>query len=757
MALALVLTFVSFSCEARGEDLVLVSNGQPLATIVAGTETEKVEGGAIGAQTAASEIQLWVRLVSGAELPIAAEPPPRGPAILVGKVAESAGLDLAGVESRSREGIGVEVRGDRILVAGQRPLATYRAAARFLEEALACRWFAEPDWGRVHPRRATIRVRSDLSLRERPGFIVRNIWGAEGAFKDPRWRTWNGAGGIDAPMGHSWDFLTRDDFDAHPEWFRMNELGERDFGRWPNLGNAEVRRKFVEWAVRESEDGKKSISLSPPDDHRFDHSPEARRYDQPEEIDPTSGLVSMTNRFVGIADEAARAIRERGSEGLVHFYAYSDYTLPPTAPALAELSPNLAIWIAPIRYSRYHPLGDRRSPSQQALQRIVDGWAEHAAMIGLRTYNYNLAEVMTPYSKLSIWAHDLPYLFERGAIGVNLESFETWELSAPHLYLSVRLAYDPRLDAKAILRDYWQGFYGPAARPMEAYWTEIDRAFGELETESGGIHALHLVYTDARLARLIELLAAARRAARAGAKHADRIEVAERGLAGAIFYRRWYDAINRGDVALAAETIDLWLEHVAESVRRGHTNKHYGARYIERFLERNTTVALEAVAPGGRTAKRSLHVLPDVWKFAKDRELVKAGVTEPPTAAEFDDGDWREVKTWSATLDQQRIEDHFGHLWYRARLEVPRDLRPLELVFVKADRRVTLYIDGRRVNEKPVEAFGGAVIDVRDFLAPGRTSQLAVDVDHTQLTELALGGLVHPVYLIGEKEGAASD
>src|SRR5690606_25630293 len=120
-----------------------------------------------------------------------------------------------------------------------------------------------------------------------------------------------------------------------------------------------------------------------------------------------------------------------------------DYTFPPTHPALEHLSPNIAVWIAPIRFSRYHPIGHPHSESSLMLKEIIDGWAARASKIGWRTYNFNLAEIMVPFTKITVSAHDLPYLQQRGAYGVSFESSDSWELYGPHLYLSIRLAYDP--------------------------------------------------------------------------------------------------------------------------------------------------------------------------------------------------------------------------------------------------------------------------------------------------------------------------
>ncbi len=124
---------------------------------------------------------------------------------------------------------------------------------------------------------------------------------------------------------------------------------------------------------------------------------------------------------------------------------------------------------------------------------MVIGWGKCASMLGWRTYNYNLAESMTPFAKLTTWSHDIPYLARHNFVGISLESFPTWDLSAPTIYLSLRLAYSPFADAAAILDDFYRGFYGPAAGPMRAYWDAVDNGWQSLPTESGAIYSVHLV------------------------------------------------------------------------------------------------------------------------------------------------------------------------------------------------------------------------------------------------------------------------
>ncbi len=725
--------------------LTLVRQGRALATLV---RADNDAG-------AAELLREWIALMSGIELPVVNEDPGEGVRIYVGAAAVTAGLDLSGIESRSQEGLRVRTAQGNLFLAGQSGQATVRAVARFLEREFGCRWFADKPWGRHYPELDTLNVRA-LDFSESPTFIYRRMWGAEGAFSEPNWKVWNGHGGTPIPMSHSWGGVVNpDDFDEHPEWFRLNEEGQRVRGHWYNVGHPEVRQRFMAWALEASENGTRAISFSPPDDHREDFSPESRAYDNPEVIDPSSGRVSMTDRFLTLVNEAAVRLHALDPKPIHGFYAYSDYTLPPTRPELERLSPNLSVWIAPIRYSRYHPLGHPNSPTQQLLKDIVDGWSKHASMLGWRSYNYNLAEVMAPYSRISSWAHDLPYLHARGCIGNSLESFDTWELYAPHLYLSLRLSYDPTLDPWWIMADYWDKAYGPAAESMERYWMEIDAAFLGLETETGSYHALHHVYTPERLALLDGLLEKAEqqvappRGNRSGGRDNQRyrVDLARRGLTRAIYWRKWFDAVNRGDMAQARDIFDEWFDFVGESLRLRHTNV-YAQTYLRRFIGGNLRRAVAAVFPADAPAHRVVAVLPDVWKTATREEIEAAGGGSPWEIG-YDDSDWISIKTFTDTRNAQGLPEYFGEMWYRTTFTAPKSRDDLRMHFYKIDRRLVLYVNGRRVNENEQEGFGGqATLDVTGFVKPGQANQVTLMIRHVPLPELFLGGLVHPVYLI---------
>lgn len=720
--------------KAKSPVLAIVDNGAAKVTIVAKAADKR----------AAQMLQEWVNLMSGAELPIQEKAVSGTPSIFVGQAAVDAGCKVDGIKSRSNEGIRVKCDGKNVYISSQSPDAAERAVGRFLEEEFGCRWFADPAWGRHYPQSSSLSVAVG-DFTEKPGFLYRRIWGAEGAFGNQNWKGWNGNGGRDIPMGHSWGFLSDKDFEEHPEWFRLDENGKRVKGGWYNIGHPEVRKRFHEWAMKATEASPGGISFSPPDDHREDFSPESMAYDNPDVIDPSSGRVSMTDRFMTIVNETALKTYAKYPDSINGFYAYSDYTLPPTKPELQKLSPNLSIWIAPIRFGRYHPLNHPNAPSQQQLHEIVKGWTDRASMIGWRTYNYNLAEVMTPYSRISILAYDLPYLYKLGCVGISLESFNSWELYAPHLYLSIRLSYDPGLDPWKIMADYWDKAYGPAAEAMEEHWMSIDAAFLGMKTESGSYHALHHVYTPEHLAKLERLIKKAEKdVARGTDQQKRRVSVARRGLTRAGYWRKWYDLINAGKVREASDHVKVWGDFVAESQRMGQANK-YDSDYLGRFIAGNVKTALNAVNPEGTEPRKVIAVLPDEWKSATGDELA---ADAKPWLADLDDSGWKTIKTFSDTRNAQGLPEYFGQMWHRVRWTPPKSSPNLMLHFYKADRKVTLYINGEQVGEAAREGFRGVTFDLEGKLKPGVENVIAVNIEHMPLPELFLGGLCGPVYLI---------
>ena len=746
---ALGLLAAGLATPAAASALDLVVDGKPRATIVvepaAGpAQGRPVRGGgrrqnAPGDAMAAQVLSDWVKKITGAELPIAAAAPADGPAIYVGRAAVRAGLALDGIDSPTHEGLRVVCDGRRVLLAGQDGASTVKAACRLLEE-LGCRYYMDSPLGEVYPHAATLAVK-EMDLREKPGLAVRQIWGSNWSGQT-LWKIWNGAGGLQLTQGHAWGkYVPKELFDTHPEYFALRN-GERKRGDWYCTANPGLRQVFAEGVIRSLAEGGGNASISPPDGTGYCECDACRAQDDPDSIEPSSGRVSVTDRYVDFFNDVARRVRAKHPDAKLSFYCYADYTQAPTRGL--KLEPNLVAWVAPLRYCRLHAIGSPVCPSRQQLQEMLDGWSRAAegsggiGGIGYRTYNYNLAECLVPFSMLSVWGHDVPYLKQHGAIGINLETLPSWQIYGPHIYLSIRLAYDPAADATRVMDDYFQNFYGPAAGPiMERYWLGVDRRFADLHAHAGGFYAVHRVYTPEFLAHCRDLLDKAADAARVDPAYAARVAMHAEGFENAAQYAQVRDALNAGRPQQAVEAYHRLLARAEAQTRAG-----YGSRYTPDYLKRFVGGQVEAAAAAAESGRVAL-VLPDRWRLAYDGQ--DQGLARGYARVEFDDSAWQTVATYGDTLDAQGLPDRKTVMWYRTTIDVPALTGKPSLLFIDVDGSATVYVNGTEAG-KSVKKRSPFAVDAAG-LRPGRNT-VAVRVDHSSITELFLGGITRPVYLI---------
>jgi hypothetical protein len=302
------------------------------------------------------------------------------------------------------------------------------------------------------------------------------------------------------------------------------------------------------------------------------------------------------------------------------------------------------------------------------------------------------------------------------------------------------------------MADYWDKSYGPAAEIMEKYWMDVDSTFIHLRTDTGSTHALHHVYTPERLARWDGWIKEAEVLIKGSRTLDGRVALARRGLTRAQYWRKWYDAVNRGDIEGTAAIFNEWAEFVNASIKMGHANK-YANTYLQRFIGNNTWSAWAHLHPKDKKAKpaKVLSVLPDEWKTATRDEIAKSGAKGNPYDVAFDDSSWKTIKTFTDTRNAQGLPEYFGEMWYRVTYNAPKSSPNVLFHFQKADRKVKLFINGQEVNAKEAEGFRGVGIDATGFLKPGERNQITVLVQHIPLPEMYLGGLVGPIYLL-EKE-----
>src|SRR5262249_4082685 len=154
-----------------------------------------------------------------------------------------------------------------------------------------------------------------------------------------------------------WGGYVKDDlFAQHPDWFAMGADGKRKPGGWLCTSNKELRKYFAQQVIASIERGNTHPSLSPTDGRGYCQCPQCKAQDNPKAIEPSTGTVSITDRYVDFFDDVARQVAAVHPKSVLSFICYADYTQPPTSPR--KLSPNLCAVIAPIRYCRLHEIGN---------------------------------------------------------------------------------------------------------------------------------------------------------------------------------------------------------------------------------------------------------------------------------------------------------------------------------------------------------------------------------------------------------------
>lgn len=756
--------------------LDLVRDGKAMATIVIASPREAVvpakgKGKAAKRKTnaetdetlAVKTLVEWVKKITDVELPIADEAPEGSAAIYVGQAAIDAGLKLDDIESESREGIRIIADGRRVLIAGQSDAATLKAVCRFLEE-LGCRYLMDGPLGEVFPRSRTLSV-GELSITEKPGLLWRNPKGP--TWNARLWKAWNGAGGEPFGHSHAWgNYVSPALFDEHPEFFAMGADGQRKAGGWLCTSNPGLREYFAASVNAAIEKGTRNPSLSPTDGRGYCQCAECKAQDDPQSREPSSGTISVSNRYVDFFDAIGRSVAETHPESVLSFYCYADYTQPPTVRR--QLSPNLCAMIAPIRYCRTHPLGHPGCTTREQQVAMIDGWANVASRLGYYNYMYNLADGTLPFFKFSACQKEFPYLADKGLSYMTIEVLSNWHIYGPQIYLSLRLAYDPHADAAAIMDDYWLKFYGPNAAPhMKAYWMGLDAAQQQLDTHAGCFFGLSQMYTPDFLTRCEDLLAKAADAAKGDAVYEQRVALHNHGLRSARAYRTICDAMNRGDFAAALREYEQTIERLNGVIASGGANREYGTAYLERFLSKS----VRAGAAATTEPNRLLQVLPDRWRFSFDEK--DTGNDQGFHRADFKDEAWPLVATYSSTLDVQGFDKN-TILWYRTRFTFPEKHGKLTLFFSEIDGASEVYVNGQKIavperfqsTKKPAVKTMPDAKPPREGLAKPRLpfevdvtaavqsgeNVIAVRVDHSTITELALGGIVRPVLLIAKPQ-----
>ena len=484
--------------------------GGKVVTIVAPTETER---------KLADEIAWHLREMSGVDVPVAAEAPAEGPAVI-----------LRGSPDDGREGSEIRTEGERVFLSGAGAGLSH-AVTYFLEE-LGIRYLWAGRLGKVIPKQTTV-VYPETQWTFAPSMRVRGMRASGAMDKPENWRDrtlkaaiaigldpaayckacndryldragnrdffeWHGVrdnpdcfGAANHPQakykwGHSFKWTNYKEFSQeHPDFCALQPDGTREVknGRWDRacfcLSNPDFVKRTIEETIKDFDRrvGKTAIAIGLPDGggghpcmcencRRLDPSNAAEHHYAFGGGEPTK-YVELTDRvlwfFNQVVDGALKARPDR--KGLT-FFPYAVYLKPPVSvrpdPRLIPLS----------------VAGNYMDAKSWASAREnVATWIN----LGLETYwRPNLMwgwKVAGPQNFARRLFDDYETMKANGLKGTDFDCVgNSWGAKGLNVYVNCRVALNPdRLDYDTIFDDYCAAGFGSAAAEAKEYFNAVER------------------------------------------------------------------------------------------------------------------------------------------------------------------------------------------------------------------------------------------------------------------------------------------
>ena len=476
-------------------DLTLSHEGKTDYTIILADDAIESE------RTAAKELSRILNEVTGAEFKVY---PPNiklkvradAPMIYVGPSAAVKHMlpDFKWAELGA-DGIVIRTVGNKLVLAGGRPRGSLYAVFTFLEDHVGCRWWTSSE--RSIPQRPMLKIpRLDRvyspPIRIRETFFS-DLWGYP-ADKVPDINSEPGNYKFAAKLrlnghftripaswgGHQWiigwchtfyQFLPPEVYySEHPEWYSLID-GERVAG--PHKGqlcltNDEMRREItgvmLERIRNDPDAGMISLSQNDWGDPCQCANCQAVAREEGSESGP---LIRFVNR---VAEDIVREFPNFKIETLAY-----QYTRKP--PLEVRPSEHVVVRLCNIEADFFRPLD---SEANATFRDDIEQWSAIASNLYAWDYIVYFGNFLLPYPNLHVLGPNLRYIAEHNAYGV-FEQGNGYsiggEFSPLKAWVIAHLLWDPPQDADALIREFVEGYYGPAAPTIMQYIALIRDAF----------------------------------------------------------------------------------------------------------------------------------------------------------------------------------------------------------------------------------------------------------------------------------------
>lgn len=382
----------------------------------------------------------------------------------------------------------------------QSEFGTANAVYTFLQKHLNVRWLWPGELGEdIQPQSSVsfepFTYRYNPPLRERRFHYPRNL--ANMAEHNHWWKVQQrGRDSLHHSESHSfydwWEKYNK----SNPEYFALQPNGTRTPLQHPKLIKLCISNPAVakQWLDNAEQTIKENPSLTligamPNDSGGWCVCDNCKSWDHP---DTPDGV--LTDRYVRFWNILARGLKERfpNRDLMLNVLAYSRNRNPPIG---VKLEDNICIG-----YVGNFPI---TSAAERKSQK--DGWSEWSAMASKMRYRPNLFWYSGgmwgfPTYEPQNTIEDFKFIANDGCVGLEVDSaFMNWSVLGPQLYLLAQLAYEPNQDGQALLTDYFQRGFGPAAEIVQSYFDLMHKAHQDIVAaenyRSGSISRFNVLIT----------------------------------------------------------------------------------------------------------------------------------------------------------------------------------------------------------------------------------------------------------------------
>ena len=167
----------------------------------------------------------------------------------------------------------------------------------------------------------------------------------------------------------------------------------------------------------------------------------------------------------------AEAIEKEHPDKLIDTLAYQFTEAPPKGIVPRK---NVRVRLCPIAVCEAHPYEKCSAPPTVAFVKNLAEWSKITDTLYIWHYNTDFANYLMPFPDFDEFPADIRLYQRSGVKGIFFQGAyapggggSDAELRS---YVMAKLLWDPKLDSDALVNEWMAGVYGPAAKPMRAWF-----------------------------------------------------------------------------------------------------------------------------------------------------------------------------------------------------------------------------------------------------------------------------------------------